>query len=148
MVGWEGGEGLLSKNSLQDFTLISEAEEYQQMDDSAHSPENISVPPFGSLLEFRQLRRLDATISVLVGREDPSDTQTDVLANANIDAETLKHEQNLQFVESLPESLEERALRSCFRDIYAAMETLFEKRRRGGLKRLKKVLLFFHIEFD
>ncbi|PMD28798.1 hypothetical protein L207DRAFT_521386 [Hyaloscypha variabilis F] len=92
MVGWEGGEGLLSKNSLQDFTLISEAEEYQQMDHSAHSPENISVPPFGSLLEFRQLRRLDATISVLVGREDPSDTQTDVLANANIDAETLKHE--------------------------------------------------------
>jgi hypothetical protein len=46
-------------------------------------------------------------------------------------------------VEILPESLEVLALRACVNEIYAVINGLFERRRQGGLEKLKKVTLYF-----
>jgi hypothetical protein len=44
----------------------------------------------------------------------------------------------------LLEALEELALGTCFPKIYTTMEILFKRKRRGELRRLKKVALHFH----
>jgi hypothetical protein len=68
--------GLLhSKDSLRELTLVDGGEEYEQADEyeegtSIHTPENKPVLPPGSLLEFRQLRRLDVTAVALVGGDN------------------------------------------------------------------------------
>jgi len=38
-------------------------------------------------------------------------------------------------------------MRACTLDIYAMVEALFERRRQGGLKRIKKIKLFFKKDF-
>jgi hypothetical protein len=58
-----------------------------------------------------------------------------------------RRKQNLRFVESLPESLEELVLRACESHIYTMMDVLFERRRQGGLGKLKTVTLHFQKDF-
>jgi hypothetical protein len=137
------------------LTLINESEEYEQgyqsieMRNCGYRPnyrlEFVPVLPLGSLLEFEQLHRLDASVLALTGRVD---TEMESTNDEDFDPETLKQEQNLRFVESLPESLEELTLRGCFGDIYAAIEILFERRRQGGLRKLEKVALYFQKNFS
>jgi hypothetical protein len=145
--------GLLhSKDSLQELTLVNDLEDYQQADEydengnSEHTPENIPVLPLGSLLEFRHLRRLHASVIALVGRV-VTGTKVGGTKSADIDPPPT-HEQNIRFVESLPDSLEELTLRACFHDIYTLMEVLFERRRQGGVKVLNKVELYFQKDFS
>lgn len=131
------------KNTLQELTLINEAEEHHQayyydstIDYDQLPPQDPNLP-LGPLHEFTHLRRLDASAVLLVGRPAPKNFQEQVMAPSPTD------EQNTAFVDSLPESLEELAIRACDRDAFAAMEVLFDRRRAGGLKRLKKVELYF-----
>jgi hypothetical protein len=145
--------GLLhSKDSLQELTLVNDLEDYQEMDEddekdsSEHTPESMPVLPLGSLLEFRHLRRLHASVAALVGRVDTG-TKVDGTKSTDIDPSPM-HERKSRFVESLPDSLEELTLRACFSDIYTSIEVLFERRRQGGLKRLNRVSLYFQKDFS
>jgi hypothetical protein len=142
--------GLLhSKDTLKELTLVNDAEDYQQADEyeegngeSSHTPENISVSPIGSLLEFGQLCRLDVTAVVLVGRDGaPPGTK-------RLDFEPLEHARISRVAGSLPESLEELTLRACFPPIYTIIDALFERKREGGLKQLKRIDLFFQKDFS
>ncbi|PMD13083.1 hypothetical protein NA56DRAFT_652003 [Hyaloscypha hepaticicola] len=137
--------GLLhSKDTLRELTLVNDTEDYAQADEyegqngeSSHAPENISVSPIGSLLEFGQLRRLDVTAVALVGRDDaPPGTK-------RLDFEPLGHARISRVAGSLPESLEELTLRACFPPIYTVIDALFERKREGRLKQLKRIDLFF-----
>jgi hypothetical protein len=106
------------------------------------------VLPVGSLLDFPQLRRLDISVIALTGRVGTDKTGFDVSRGNVRPREALTHEQNLRLVDSLPEALEELALRTCFGDIYLAMEVLFERRRNGELQKLKNVALYFQKDFS
>jgi hypothetical protein len=140
---------LHSKDTLKELTLVNDAEDYQQADEyegdngeSSHTPENISVSPIGSLLEFGQLRRLDVTAVVLVGRDGaPPGTK-------RLNFEPLEHARISRVAGSLPESLEELTLRACFPPIYTVIDALFERKREGGLKQLKLIDLFFQKDFS
>jgi hypothetical protein len=79
--------------------------------------------PLGSLTGFEKLRKIDATVYTLVGREN-------------------SHQYgNLQFAESLPQSLETLVLRNCEPDIWPLLHVLFDKRRNGILGKLRVVNL-------
>ncbi|KAE9372522.1 hypothetical protein N431DRAFT_439618 [Stipitochalara longipes BDJ] len=151
--------GLLhSKDSLRELTLINEMEDgyflstyipywnYFSRGWPVHRLEP-RVLPIGSLLDFQQLRRLDISVIALTGRVGTDKTGRDVNPGDFRPQKALTHEQNLRLVDSLPESLEELALRTCFSNIYAAMEVLFERRRNGELQKLKKVILHFYKDF-
>jgi hypothetical protein len=107
---------------------------------STPTPENKPVLPPGSLLEFRQLRRLDVTAVALVGRDNTPDAK-------HTSFEPLTHKQALRVVDSLPHSLEELAFRACFPPIYQAVEVLPERKRQGGLKSLTKIDPLFQKDF-
>ena len=150
---------MYSKDSLQELVLVNEMEDGYFT--SNYSPRGRYVPrgwsehelelrvlPMGSLLEFRQLRRLDISVIALTGRVGTDKTGFDVSFGTAPPREAFTHEQKLCFVDSLPESLEELSLRTCFEDIYVAMEMLFERRRDGGLQKLQKVALYFQKDFS
>jgi hypothetical protein len=70
---------LHSKDSLRELTLVGGGEEYEQVDVRgkhlhSHAREQTGPSP-GSLLEFRQLRRLDVTAVALVGRDNTPDAK-------------------------------------------------------------------------
>ncbi|PMD39353.1 hypothetical protein L207DRAFT_513812 [Hyaloscypha variabilis F] len=153
-------EGLLySKDSLRELTLVNEMEDGYFT--SNYSPRGRYVPrrwleheleprvhPIGSLLDFRQLRRLDISVIALTGRVGTDKTGYDISHGTVRPRDVLTHEQNLRLVDSLPDALEELSLRTCFGDIYLVMEVLFERRRNGGLQRLQKVALYFQKDFS
>jgi hypothetical protein len=113
-----------------------QAEEYEGRNgETPYAPENISVSPIGSLLEFGQLRRLDVTAVALVGRDDAPP------GIKRLDFQPLGLARISRVAGSLPESLEELTLRACFPPIYTVIDALFEQG--GGLKQLKRIELFF-----
>jgi hypothetical protein len=142
--------GLLhSKDTLRELTLVNDMEDHQQADEykgrngeSSHAPENIPVSPIGSLLEFHQLRRFDATAIVLLGRDGAS------AGTKRLDFEPLGHAHVSRVADSLPESLEELTLRACFPPIYTVIDALFERKRQGRLNVLKSIDLFFQKDFS
>ena len=94
------------------------------------------------LLEFGQLRRLDLTAAALVGRDDA------LPGTKRFNVEPLEHARVSRVAASLPESLEELTLRACFPPVYAVIHALFERKREGGLKQLKRIDLFFQKDFS
>jgi hypothetical protein len=133
------------EGSLQELTLIHEDEEYDQSDEGDHKPENKPMSSLGSLVVFSQLRRLEVTASVLLGRSESSLAETNT---GDPDFGLSKHERNVRLAASLPRSLEELALRACESDVFALMDLLFERKRLGGLGKLKNVTLFFQKDLD
>ena len=103
------------------------------------------MPELGSLLEFRQLCRLEGSLNALLG-SDYGNIDDGLLADG------VSHHPagvcDMCFVKSLPVSLEELVLRFCDIDIFDTMEVLLEKRREGGLGRLKKIALIFNREYE
>jgi hypothetical protein len=76
--------------------------------------------PLGFLVEFHNLRRLEATVSTLVGRRLgvpgfdsslPKDLHTDSRVC-----------ENTRFAESLPEELEELVLKAYLKDVFAVVK--------------------------
>jgi hypothetical protein len=111
-------DGLMpSRFFLEELVLVNHEEEWE---DFAFEV----VPlPLGSLAEFEKLRKIDATVYTLVGREN-------------------SHQYcNVQFVESLPQSLEILVLRNCEPDIWSLLHVLLDKRRKGSLGKLRIVNL-------
>lgn len=86
------------------------------------------VHPIGSLLNLRNLRRLDISVIALAGRVGIEKTGYDNLRGTVRPRHVFTHEQNLRLVDSLPDALEELPLRNCFGDIYMAVEARFERR--------------------
>jgi len=122
------------KSSLQELTLRDDRDDYLLT-----RPEECPVAPLGSLIEFRCLRRLDVTACVLLGRGDCAPEE---ILPAEYAASALR-----LFAEGLPESLERLGLRSCVRHVYAAVEMLLDRRRMGGLRRLRCLELSFQNRF-
>jgi hypothetical protein len=111
-------DGLMpSRFSLEELVLVNHEEEWEDFTFEV-------VPlPLGSLTEFEKLRKIDATVYTLVGREK-------------------SHQYgNVQFVESLPQSLEILVLRNCEPDIWSLLHVLLDKRRNGCLGKLRIVNL-------
>jgi hypothetical protein len=111
-------DGLMpSRFSLEELVLVNHEEEWEDFTFEV-------VPlPLGSLTEFEKLRKIDATVYTLVGREK-------------------SHQYgNVQFVESLPQSLEILVLRNCEPDIWLLLHVLLDKRRNGCLGKLRIVNL-------
>jgi hypothetical protein len=126
------------KSTLQELTIVNNQEEIETVDYLMGENEGL---PFGSLVEFQKLRRLEGTVRTLVGRR-LGDPGFDSDAPKDSPKRSRGHE-NARFAESLPEALEELVLRACLNDIFVVVEALLERRRRGALKRLKGVTLIF-----
>ncbi|KAE9364555.1 hypothetical protein N431DRAFT_388744 [Stipitochalara longipes BDJ] len=125
-------EGLMhSKHCLQELTLVNDNEAFELFTWGSEPP------PLGSLVEFEKLRQLDATVYTLVGRAytlRSGHSQNDEVRSAiNLSLS----EMNVQFVESLPQSLEGLVVRNCAETIWSLMDVIFEQRRKGMLKRLR-----------
>jgi hypothetical protein len=82
-----------------------------------------------ALTGFEKLRKLEATAYILVGRKDYS--------AAVMGDEMISREQNL------PEALERLIVTNCAEEVWQTAEVLFDERKQGGLKILKKVTLLF-----
>jgi hypothetical protein len=103
--------------SLQELTIINTQEEIETMDYLMGENEGL---PLGFLVEFHNLRRLEATVSTLVGRRlgDPgfdSSLPKDLHTNSRVC-------ENTRFAESLPEELEELIPKAYLKDVFAVVK--------------------------
>ncbi|KAE9364554.1 hypothetical protein N431DRAFT_474145 [Stipitochalara longipes BDJ] len=92
----------------------------------------------GSLKGFRRLRRLEATFFTLVGPIPRA-----VYNNGGTAVAEEKLEQKVRLLESLPDSFEELILWKCNEETEEVVKLLFDRKRRGQLRKLKMVDLVF-----
>lgn len=98
---------------------------------------------FGSLTGFVKLRRLEVTVFTLTGPIPRA------VFNEGATAMTqFRLGQAARLVESLPKSLERLVLWNCTEVNRGAEKFLFDRRRRGELRKLKMVELVFSERFD
>jgi hypothetical protein len=136
------------EQSLQELTIINQHEEVDASEESVteHEMEEDEDRSLGSLLGFQKLRRLEATIRTLVGgRRANSPSLSTVLEDFDMDYYL---QQSSLFAERLPDALEELVLRSCPTHVYLVVAALFDRRRRGALKKIKEITLIFRNRFS
>jgi hypothetical protein len=95
--------------------------------------------PLGSLVQFSKLRKLEGSIYLFMGREKG-------LHQGRWDPfrRVYTKKQHVEFVTSLPETLEVLVVTNCFDFIFPVIDILFEHVRSGnGLKSLRRIDLVF-----
>ena len=132
-------EGLMpSKDSLQELSLVNEVQGWEQLY-SGDEP-----LPLGSLVGFEKLRKLDASVYTLMGRAYTSQSRLPQSHQVDGAMELSASEKSAQFVDSLPQSLEELILQDFESTHWPMMDALLEKRRKGKLRKLSTITLVPH----